>query len=125
MHPFKDERITTLLDSIDELSLEVSDKSQQIKMLQNQIKALQSTDKSGVIIQKQNESHSTIAEQRKSTSNEKSADQPVIETETYISHKFIRGKEFDRPSPGVIIPNHLEGNEKIQWLMENDPAFKR
>lgn len=45
--------------------------------------------------------------------------------ETYISDKYIRGKEFDRPSPGVIVPNHLEENEKIQWLMENDPAFKR
>lgn len=49
----------------------------------------------------------------------------AAETGTYTSHKYIRGKEFDRPSPGVIVPGHLEGDERIQWLMENDPAFKR
>ena len=49
----------------------------------------------------------------------------AAETGTYTSHKYIRGKEFDRPSPGVIVPGHLEGDDRIQWLMDNDPAFKR
>ena len=47
------------------------------------------------------------------------------ETGTYVSHKFVRSKEFDRPSPGVIVPGHLDGQDRIDWLMENDQAFRR
>ena len=34
-------------------------------------------------------------------------------------------EEFDQPTPGVIVPGDLEGEERIQWLMENDAAFRR
>ena len=37
----------------------------------------------------------------------------------------MRSKEFDRPSPGVIVPGHLDGQPRIDWLMENDQAFRR
>ena len=47
------------------------------------------------------------------------------ETGLYISHKFVRSKEFDKASPGVIVPGHLEGEARIAWLMENDQAFRR
>ena len=49
----------------------------------------------------------------------------AAETGKYTSHKFVRSKEFDRPSPGVIVPGHLDGDERIKWLMENDQAFRR
>lgn len=47
------------------------------------------------------------------------------ETGLYVSHKFVRSKEFDKPSPGVIVPGNLEGEDLIEWLMENDQAFRR
>jgi len=43
----------------------------------------------------------------------------------WVSPAYVPSVTFDQPSPGVVVPAGLEGDEKIAWLMENDPTFRR
>lgn len=43
----------------------------------------------------------------------------------WISPAYVPSVTFDQPSPGIVVPDGLEGEEKIAWLMENDAVFRR
>ena len=47
-------------------------------------------------------------------------------SETGYSPRYIHSNDFSQPSHGVVVPNWVKTKEeKIDWLMENDVAFRR
>ena len=47
-------------------------------------------------------------------------------SDAYKSPRFIQSDDFSKPSPGVVVPDHIKTkDEQIAWLMENDVAFRR
>jgi len=49
----------------------------------------------------------------------------AISKDGWISPAYVPSTTFDQPSPGIVVPDHLEGDERIAWLMENDSVFRR
>ena len=47
-------------------------------------------------------------------------------SDTGFSPRYIHSNDFSEPSHGIIVPEYIKTKEeKIDWLMENDVAFRR
>nr|XP_039270755.1 uncharacterized protein LOC120345389 [Styela clava] len=72
---------------------------------------------------------STIGDKSKDNDNgnlDEESMKSLLENDKTLSPRYIRSNDFSCPSPGVVLPYEFESKDKqIEWLMENDKAFRR